>query len=291
MTMTDNPIRNGVDTATLFATLDAVKGNTRDRQVPVPRHQHVGQRHPQPLDDPRLLRRHAGDDPRAAVHLRRRPPGRARRRATTARRRSSSCCHALAACLTAGIANIAAARGVNLDSVESTVEGDIDLLGILGLSDEVRNGYQQIKVSFKLRGDDPEKLRQVVEQSRRARPSTTCSPTACPSPSRSTPADRSSTDAPGRRPAGAAPPEPRRTRPPRSTLMPTTDTLVIGAGQAGLAASHCLTEAGIDHVVLERGRVAERWRSERWDSLRLLTPNWATRLPGWAYRGQTPTAS
>ena len=51
--------------------------------------------------------------------------------------------------------------------VESTVEGDIDLLGILGLSDEVRNGYQQIKVSFKLRGDDPEKLRQVVEQSRR----------------------------------------------------------------------------------------------------------------------------
>jgi len=74
--------------------------------------------------------------------------------------------HALAACLTAGLANIAAARKVNLTEVESTVEGDIDLLGILGLSDEVRNGYQQIKVSFKLRGDDPEKLRQVVEQSR-----------------------------------------------------------------------------------------------------------------------------
>ena len=75
--------------------------------------------------------------------------------------------HALAACLTAGLANIAAARGVNLTEVSSTVEGDIDLLGILGLSDEVRNGYQQIKVSFKLRGDDPEKLRKVVEQSRR----------------------------------------------------------------------------------------------------------------------------
>jgi uncharacterized OsmC-like protein len=74
--------------------------------------------------------------------------------------------HALAACLTAGVANIAAARGVNLTEVTSTVEGDIDLLGVLGLSDEVRNGYQQIKVSFKLRGDDPEKLRQVVEQSR-----------------------------------------------------------------------------------------------------------------------------
>ena len=75
--------------------------------------------------------------------------------------------HALAACLTAGLANIAAARNVNLTEVESTVEGDIDLLGILGLSDQVRNGYQGIKVSFKLRGDDPEKLRSVVEQSRR----------------------------------------------------------------------------------------------------------------------------
>src|SRR5262249_46105048 len=75
--------------------------------------------------------------------------------------------HALAACLTAGIANVAAARGVNLTEVSSTVEGDIDLLGILGLSDTVRNGYQQIKVSFRLRGDDPEKLRAVVEQSRR----------------------------------------------------------------------------------------------------------------------------
>ena len=74
--------------------------------------------------------------------------------------------HALAACLTAGLANIAAARGVNLTEVESTVEGDINLLGILGLSDEVRNGYEQIRVSFKVKGDDPEKLRQVVEQSR-----------------------------------------------------------------------------------------------------------------------------
>ena len=74
--------------------------------------------------------------------------------------------HALAACLTAGLANIAAARGITLTEVESTVEGDIDLLGILGLSDQVRNGYQQIAVRFKVRGDDPEKLRQVIEQSR-----------------------------------------------------------------------------------------------------------------------------
>ena len=64
------------------------------------------------------------------------------------------------------IANIAAARNVTLTEVESTIEGEIDLLGILGLSKEVRNGYQQINVQFRLRGDDPEKLRDVVERSR-----------------------------------------------------------------------------------------------------------------------------
>lgn len=66
--------------------------------------------------------------------------------------------------------------------------------------------------------------------------------------------------------------------------MKRTDTIIIGAGQAGLAMSHALTSRGVDHVILERGRVAQRW-SERWDSLRLLTPNWMTRLPGWTYRG------
>jgi len=61
--------------------------------------------------------------------------------------------------------------------------------------------------------------------------------------------------------------------------MTTVDTLIIGAGQAGLALSRLLAEAGHDHVVIERGVVGERWRSERWDSLALLTPNWANRLP------------
>ena len=70
--------------------------------------------------------------------------------------------------------------------------------------------------------------------------------------------------------------------------MPTTHTLVIGAGQAGLAVSRSLADADVDHVVLERGRVAERWRSHRWEALRLLTPNWATRLPGWSYQGPHP---
>jgi putative flavoprotein involved in K+ transport len=66
------------------------------------------------------------------------------------------------------------------------------------------------------------------------------------------------------------------------------DTVIVGAGHAGLAVSRLLTDAGRDHVVLDRGGVAERWRSERWDSLHLLTPNWMTRLPGWCYAGPDP---
>jgi putative flavoprotein involved in K+ transport len=62
--------------------------------------------------------------------------------------------------------------------------------------------------------------------------------------------------------------------------VPAIETLIIGAGQAGLALSHHLSAAGADHVVLERGRIGERWRSERWPSLHLLTPNWLNRLPG-----------
>jgi putative flavoprotein involved in K+ transport len=66
------------------------------------------------------------------------------------------------------------------------------------------------------------------------------------------------------------------------------DTVIIGGGQAGLALSHCLTDRGLEHVILERGRIGERWRSERWDSLRLLTPNWQSRLPGFSYDGDDP---
>ncbi|MGD8377125.1 MAG: OsmC family protein [Acidobacteriota bacterium] len=75
--------------------------------------------------------------------------------------------HALASCLTAGIANIASARGVTLTEVESTIEGNIDLRGILGISEEVRNGYENIRVNFTIKGDAPaEKLQEIVEQSR-----------------------------------------------------------------------------------------------------------------------------
>ena len=67
-----------------------------------------------------------------------------------------------------------------------------------------------------------------------------------------------------------------------------TTTVVIGAGHTGLAVSYLLSQRSIDHVVLERGEVANTWRTERWDSLRLLTPNWQTRLPGMAYDGDNP---
>ena len=167
MTVTENPIRNGVDTATLFATIEAVRANHEiaDFQFRATNtwvsgthnqstlHGFFGatqeMTHKQPFifdaDHPAVL---VGQDngPTPVEFL----------------------LHALAACLTAGIANVAAARGVNLTSVESTVEGDIDLLGILGLSDSVRNGYEQIKVTMYVEGDaDEDQLRALVEQSRR----------------------------------------------------------------------------------------------------------------------------
>jgi len=65
-------------------------------------------------------------------------------------------------------------------------------------------------------------------------------------------------------------------------------TVIIGAGHAGLAVSHCLSARSIDHVLLERGEIANSWKRERWDSLRLLTPNWMSRLPGYTYQGADP---
>ena len=74
----------------------------------------------------------------------------------------------------------------------------------------------------------------------------------------------------------------------RSITIEQITTVGIGAGHSGLAASRCLTARSIDHVVLERGETANSWRRERWDSLRLLTPNWQSRLPGYQYDGGDP---
>jgi putative flavoprotein involved in K+ transport len=69
--------------------------------------------------------------------------------------------------------------------------------------------------------------------------------------------------------------------------MQQTDTIVIGAGQAGMAISHELTQRGVDHVVLEKGRIGQSWRN-RWDTFCLVTPNWSVQLPGFPYDGDDP---
>jgi uncharacterized OsmC-like protein len=165
---TESPMRNGVDTATLFATLDAVKANpdiakfqfratnrwvsgTHNRST-IHGFYGAGQEdtsRPVPFT-------YDADHPAILVGSNQGPTP------------IEFLLHAIAACLTAGLANIAAARGITLRRVSSTVEGDIDLLGILGLSAAVRNGYRQIRVHFDVDGDaSPEQLSALVEQSRR----------------------------------------------------------------------------------------------------------------------------
>jgi uncharacterized OsmC-like protein len=161
------PALNGVDTPTLFATLDAVKANpelakfqfratnrwlsgTHNRST-IRGFFGAGQEDSTRTEDFTYDADHpavlvgTGNGPTPVEFL----------------------LHAIAACLTSGLANIAAARGVTLHEVTSTVEGDIDLLGILGLSEDVRNGYQGIRVSFQISGDAPaETLRSLIERSR-----------------------------------------------------------------------------------------------------------------------------
>jgi uncharacterized OsmC-like protein len=165
-TTTNDSTRNGVDTATLFATIDAVKAAPEAARFQFRAHnQWVSGTHSRgtihdffgvgeerthehsftfDADHPAVLvGRDNGPTPVEFV------------------------LHALAACLTAGLANVAAARKVRLTRVSCTVSGDIDLNGILGLNPAVRNGYQGITVRFTVRGDaPPETLRAIVDQSR-----------------------------------------------------------------------------------------------------------------------------
>jgi len=166
-TSTDNAARNGVDVPTLFATLDAVKAapqiaqfqfrasnewvsGTHNRSV-IQGFYGAGQEDSS-RTEPFV---YDADHPAVLVWTNQGPTP------------VEFLLHAIAACLTAGLANIAAARGITLRRVSSTVEGDIDMLGILGLSDEVRNGYRQIRVRFEVDGDaSPEQLMALVERSR-----------------------------------------------------------------------------------------------------------------------------
>jgi uncharacterized OsmC-like protein len=170
MTTTDTatrPARNGVDVPTLFATLDAVKGQPEiaafqfrasNRWVSGTHSRSTIHGFSGAMQEMRHEREHVYDADHPAVLVGK----------DTGPTPVEFLLHAIAACLTAGLANIAAARGINLLEVTSTVEGDIDLNGILGLSKEVRNGYSAIRVHFDVRGDAPEgQLRELVEQSRR----------------------------------------------------------------------------------------------------------------------------
>jgi uncharacterized OsmC-like protein len=165
-TEVNDSIRNGVDTATLFATLDAVKQAPEAASFQFRAHnQWVSGTHSRGTiadyfgaGEERTHERtfvFDADHPAVLVGQDHGPTP------------VEFVLHALAACLTAGLANIAAARRVKLTEVRSTVIGDIDLNGILGLNPEVRNGYEQITVRFTIKGDAPaEKLRELLEQSR-----------------------------------------------------------------------------------------------------------------------------
>jgi uncharacterized OsmC-like protein len=158
--------RNGVDTASLFATLDAVKAAPQAAKFQFRAHNEwlSGTHNRSTIDgfygvgEERTHERTFHFDADHPVVLVGRDNG-----PTPV----EYVLHALAACLTAGLANIAAARGIRLSEVRSTVSGDIDLNGILGLNPDVRNGYQNITVRVTVKGDAPaEKLREIVEQSR-----------------------------------------------------------------------------------------------------------------------------
>jgi uncharacterized OsmC-like protein len=161
----DTTTRNGVDTATLFATIDAVEQAPAAAQFQFRAHSEwVAGTHSRStisdffgVGEERSHERefvYDADHPAVLVGKDNGPTP------------VEFVLHALASCLTAGIANIASARKVTLDEVRATVTGDIDLNGILGLQD-VRNGYQQVSVRFVVKGDAPEEvLREIVAQSR-----------------------------------------------------------------------------------------------------------------------------
>jgi uncharacterized OsmC-like protein len=167
-TTADTAIRNGVDTAQLFGTLDAIKADpTLARFQFRARNQWVAGAHNRTTirdfyaanqEDTSRAEAFVVDAGEPAILL----------GTDTGPNPAEYLLHALAACLTTSLVYVAAARGVELTAVESTLEGDMDVQGALGLSDDYRNGFEQIRVSFRVEGNAPEdKLREVVERARR----------------------------------------------------------------------------------------------------------------------------
>jgi uncharacterized OsmC-like protein len=166
-TVTDK-IRNGVDTEVMFGTLDAIKAQpslgrfqfrARNRWIDGAHNRTtIKDFYAAGQEDTSRLEAFAIDAGEPAILL----------GTDTGPNPAESLLHALAACVTTSIVYVAAARGVHLTEVESTLEGDMDVQGALGLSDDYRNGFEQIRVSFRIKGDAPEeKLREVVDRAQK----------------------------------------------------------------------------------------------------------------------------
>jgi uncharacterized OsmC-like protein len=160
---TEDTIRNGVDTAVLFGTLDAVKAEPTLAKFQFrARNRWIGGAHNRTTirdfyaanqEDVSREQAFTIDAGEPAILI----------GTDTGPNPAEALLHALAACLTTSLVYVAAARGVRLTHVESTLEGDMDVQGALGLSDDYRNGFEEIRVSFRIAGDAPEeKLRELV---------------------------------------------------------------------------------------------------------------------------------
>jgi uncharacterized OsmC-like protein len=165
MSTTAEAIRNGVDTGQLFGTLDAIKADpelarfqfrARNRWIHGAHNRTtIRDFYAAKQEDTSRTEEFTIDAGEPAILL----------GTDTGANPAEYLLHALAACLTTSLVYVAAARGVHLTEVESTLEGDMDVHGALGLSDDYRNGFEHIRVSFRVAGDAPEeKLREVVER-------------------------------------------------------------------------------------------------------------------------------
>jgi uncharacterized OsmC-like protein len=168
MSTTEETIRNGVDTQQLFGTLDVVKSDPSLAKFRFrARNRWLGGAHNRTTirdfyaagqEDTSRGHEFTIDAGEPAILL----------GTDTGANPAEALLHALAACLTTSLVYVAAARGVHLTEVESTLEGEMDVQGALGLSDDHRNGFEHIRVSFRVKGDAPEeKLREVVERGQR----------------------------------------------------------------------------------------------------------------------------
>jgi uncharacterized OsmC-like protein len=165
MSTTAETTRNGVDTQQLFGTLDAIKGDPSIAKFQFRAHNRwidgahnrttIREFYAANQEDTSRSEEFVLDAGEPAILL----------GSDTGPNPAEYLLHALAACLTTSLVYVAAARGVHLTEVESTLEGDMDVQGALGLSDDYRNGFEQIRVSFRVKGDAPEeKVREVVSR-------------------------------------------------------------------------------------------------------------------------------